>query len=67
VFDFSATPTVHYAKANNPGAGDAFGTALALTDQMLAVGAPLEDSSTTGWNPGYDESALDSGAVYSFR
>src|SRR6266705_2453345 len=39
-----------YIKASNPGAGDQFGTSVALSSNgnTLAVGAPGEDSSVTG-------------------
>src|SRR6266705_2462246 len=39
-----------YIKASNPGAGDQFGTSVALSSDgiTLAVGAPGEDSSVTG-------------------
>jgi trimeric autotransporter adhesin len=47
-----------------------FGTAVALWDDKLAVGAPWEDSAATGinnTNPGQaDNSADASGAVYTF-
>ena len=55
-----------YVKASNPGAGDSFGGAVALSGDgnTLAVGALGESSGTTGINTTPDESALDSGAVY---
>jgi trimeric autotransporter adhesin len=58
-----------YVKASNSGAGDVFGTAVALSagGDVLAVGAPLEDSSATG--VGGDEAndaSVNAGAVYVF-
>ena len=58
-----------YLKASNTGAGDAFGSAVALSGSglALAVGAPGEDSSAAGL--GGDQSnnaAVDSGAAYLF-
>src|SRR5690606_11564756 len=69
-----------YIKASNAGAGDQFGTSLALSadGNTLAVGAPGEDSSATGingdetenyrfivsYNTVYD---INAGAVYLFN
>jgi hypothetical protein len=58
-----------YLKASNTGAGDLFGTSVGLSadGNLLAVGAPKEDSSETGTaGTGSDEGAKDSGAVYLF-
>jgi hypothetical protein len=74
VFDrtgrISNTPweRVAYLKASNTGAEDDFGTSVALWGDLLAVGAPEEDSAASGvnGNQGSDGSA-DSGAVYVFR
>jgi hypothetical protein len=58
-----------YVKASNTGADDRFGRRLTLSDDgnTLAVGAPLEDSATTGIDGNQnDESATDAGAVYLF-
>lgn len=58
-----------YIKASNTGAGDAFGSAVALSldGNSLVVGAPDEDSSATGVNGAQgDNNAVDSGAVYVF-
>ena len=56
-----------YIKASNTGAGDTFGTSVALSEDTLVIGAPLEDSSATGVNGDQtDDSAFDSGAVYVF-
>jgi hypothetical protein len=63
-----------YVKASNAGAGDRFGTAVALSSdaKTLAVGAPNEDSDTVGVSPtnpapGNNDSALSAGAVYVFN
>jgi hypothetical protein len=58
-----------YLKASNTGAGDAFGSSIALSadGNTLAVGAPSEDSAETGTaGIGSDDSASNSGAVYVF-
>jgi trimeric autotransporter adhesin len=59
-----------YVKASNTGAGDAFGSAVSLSSNgtTLLVGAPTEDSDTSGttgdlWN----NSAADRGAGYLFQ
>ncbi len=57
-----------YIKASNPGSDDEFGRRVALSGNILAVGAHTEDSGSTGINGAQDdESAVDSGAVYIFR
>jgi trimeric autotransporter adhesin len=56
-----------YVKATNTGAGDAFGSAVALSADgaTLAVGAPREDSNARGVDGDQmNDLALDSGAVY---
>lgn len=58
-----------FIKASNAGVGDLFGSAVALsaTGDVLAAGAPLEDSAAAGVDG--DESSndtFDSGAVYLF-
>lgn len=57
-----------YLKASNTGAFDNFGLGLALSrdGNTLAVGAPGEDSGSSGINPVSSETATDSGAVYVF-
>src|SRR5262249_12475652 len=57
-----------YIKASNTEAGDSFGASVALAadGSILAVGAPLEDSSATGINNSQANGATDSGAVYVF-
>ncbi len=54
-----------YIKASNSGAGDAFGTQVALRGEALGISAPGEDSDATGINGDpNNENAEDSGAVY---
>jgi len=56
-----------YLKASNTGAGDAFGRFIAISGNTLVVGASDENSGATGVDgPEYDNSAVDSGAVYVF-
>jgi hypothetical protein len=58
-----------YVKASNTGLGDHFGSAVALSGDgnTLAVGAPEEDSGSTGVaGSQQNDDALDSGAVYVF-
>ena len=55
-----------YAKASNAGAVDAFGTSVAVSGDTVVVGAPSEDSSSTGVNSTPNESASGSGAAYVF-
>jgi hypothetical protein len=55
-------------RASTQGKEDRFGFSVALSGDMLAVGAHLEDSSTRGINGNQaDNTAADSGAVYVFR
>ncbi len=59
-----------YIKASNTGAGDTFGSSMALSDDgvTLAVGAPNESSNSTGVSGAQDNNdAISSGAVYIFR
>lgn len=56
-----------YIKASNTGAGDEFGTSVALDGDTLVVGAQYEDSAATGVNGVQtDNSASASGAAYVF-
>jgi len=55
-----------YIKASNPGADDLFGLSLQLSGDTLAVGAPYEDSSSSGVNGAQNNLASNSGAVYVF-
>lgn len=55
-------------KASNAGAGDRFGSALALSDDTLVVGAPGEASNGSGADGAQDNNAAPgSGAVYVFE
>jgi hypothetical protein len=59
-----------YVKASNTGVDDRFGSSVALSSDgsALAVGALIEDSNATGVNGNQaDNSAIDSGAVYTYR
>ncbi|HSG89682.1 MAG TPA: cadherin-like beta sandwich domain-containing protein [Pseudomonadales bacterium] len=59
---------VAYVKASNPGGPDRFGTALAMAGDLLAVGAPGEQSLATGVGGSQqDDSGSAAGAVYLFR
>jgi len=53
-----------YIKPSNTGSGDKFGNSVAVSGDTLAVGAYLEDSSTTGVDSAADNGAKDSGAIY---
>ena len=55
-----------YLKASNTGVQDNFGTSVAVSDNLVMVGALGEDSSTTGVNSTADESASSAGAAYVF-
>lgn len=65
---FATFDRTAYVKAYNTEAGDAFGISLAVTNEILVVGAHWEDSNTTGINtlPNDDGNADDSGAVYAY-
>jgi FG-GAP repeat protein len=59
-----------YIKATNPGQIDNFGAAVALDGDVLAVGAPFEDSAAIGVDPiggGADSDAQNAGAAYTYR
>lgn len=56
-----------YVKASNTSPGDYFGSAVSLSGSILAVGAPYEDSSSTGIGGDQNnDDALDAGATYVF-
>jgi hypothetical protein len=59
-----------YLKASNAGAGDQFGSAVALEGDTLIVGAQGEDSNDSGinhtLNVGADDLEADAGAAYIF-
>lgn len=57
-----------YLKASNTDEGDQFGWSLSLSGDVLVVGAPGEDSNSTGLEGDQDDdSSPDSGAVYVFQ
>lgn len=58
-----------YIKASNTGNDDEFGNSLALSGDgnVLAIGARLEDSSSSLVGGASNEGATDSGAVYVYR
>ncbi|MBI1353597.1 MAG: hypothetical protein GC160_04570 [Acidobacteria bacterium] len=57
-----------YLKASNTGAGDAFGTSVAISGDTAVIGAPAENGNGIGVNPNTqsDNSAAASGAAYVF-
>jgi hypothetical protein len=55
-----------YLKASNTGAEDVFGWSVSVSGDTVVVGAPQEDSSTTGVNSTPNESGGSSGAAYVF-
>jgi hypothetical protein len=69
VYPLTIDPLVHqlYLKASPFGTYqymDRFGYSVATTSDTVAIGAPGEDSSTTGINSAPNEDAYDSGAVF---
>jgi len=63
-----AAPTQHaYFKASNTGTADRFGVSLAISGNVMVVGAESEDSNATGVNGSQtNNSAGQSGAAYVF-
>ncbi len=56
-----------YLKASNVGGDDYFGTSVSISGDLLVVGAPGEDSDSTGVNGDQNnEDSLDAGAAYVF-
>lgn len=56
-----------YLKPSNSGAGDWFGFSVAISGDIVVIGAPYEDSNATTINGnGSNNSLLDSGAAYVF-
>lgn len=55
-----------YLKPSNPGSGDSFGAAVAVSGTVIVVGAVGEDSASTGINSEPDEAASNAGAAYIF-
>jgi len=57
-----------YLKASNSDVGDRFGSSVAISGEIVVVGAPLEESNATGVNGNQsDNSAPHSGAAYIFE
>lgn len=56
-----------YVKASNTQSVDSFGSALALSGERLAVGAPHEDGAAIGIDGDQADGAGNAGAVYVFR
>ncbi|MFH1378513.1 MAG: putative Ig domain-containing protein [Planctomycetota bacterium] len=57
-----------YLKASNTGSGDCFGCSVAISGDMIVVGAYSEDSYATGINGSQsDNSASYSGAAYMYQ
>lgn len=57
-----------YLKASNTGANDFFGSAVAISGDLIVSGAPYEYSAATGVNgDGTDNSVPDAGAAYQFQ
>lgn len=57
---------VGYLKANNTGAHDHFGHSVAISGNTVVVGAPGEDSNTTGINAADNNVGNSTGRVYVF-
>jgi len=56
-----------YFKASNTDQGDGFGTSVAVSGDLVVVGAPLEDSNATGVDGSQvDNSSDQAGAAYVF-
>ncbi|MGB0581083.1 MAG: family 16 glycoside hydrolase, partial [Limisphaerales bacterium] len=57
-----------YLKPRNAEAGDMFGSSVAISGDLIVVGAPMEDSRATGVNGNRsDNSEVASGAAYVFN
>lgn len=55
-----------YLKASNPGTNDSFGYSVAISGDVIVVGANGEASSATGVNGNQADDSLPSGAAYIF-
>ena len=56
-----------YIKASNTGLGNAFGSSVSMTASVVAVGSPMEPSSSTGINGNQsNKAAAGAGAAYVF-
>ncbi|MFT5198221.1 MAG: hypothetical protein ACI87O_000876 [Planctomycetota bacterium] len=69
IFDYASSQgawvQTAYLKANNTDPGDAFGFSVSVEGDLVAVGAPAEDGSSSGVNGvGGSNGAPDSGAAY---
>ncbi len=61
-------PLVAEVEASNPGAGDYFGSSVAVDGDTLVIGAYGEESAARGIDGDQDDNSLpDAGAVYVFR
>lgn len=70
VFERSGTVWAEaaYLKAPNPDVGDRFGQSVATCEDLVVVGAHLEDSADTGVDGDLlDNTCTDSGAVYAYK
>ena len=57
-----------YLKASNTGGSDSFGNSVAISGELVVVGADHEDSNATGVNGNQsDNSAFESGAAHIFE
>ncbi len=55
-----------YLKADNPEGGDQFGSSVAVSPNRIIVGAPFEDSNTSGVDSVGNNAGDDTGAAYIF-
>jgi trimeric autotransporter adhesin len=62
----SVWTALHTVKAPNTGAGDGFGSSLSFVRNVLAIGAPFEDSGSSELSAA-NELRRDAGAVYAYR
>ncbi len=56
-----------YLKASNTDIADHFGRSVAIANDTIAVGAPMEDSDARGYNGVNNNNSNNSGAVYVFK
>ena len=68
VFERTGTAWIEqaYLKATNAGAGDEFGTSVAVSGNTILVGAVWEDGGSSGVNGVSDDALTSSGASYVF-
>lgn len=67
VRDGSSWSQEAYLKASNTDPGDRFGTAVSVWDDLVVVGAPSEDSGSSGVNGDESDNSTSAGAAYVFR